>query len=1144
MNITIIEDNRKTPARRDSNGSARRPVGREGAQGCALPVLNRGLERANRMFASGRRVPRLSMKLINISSLLMSTILAMSCFSVNPHEGLPESTSENSAISRRAAAEGMVLLENNGILPLKKGTRVALFGNGQINFVKGGTGSGWVNTAYTVNLLQGMLNKQNEGKIRLNDSLVNNYTAWIAAGNSGMIPINVDMRKIAAASDVAIVIISRVSGEGYDRSASRGDYYLSDAEIAMLDRVAAAFDQIIVVMNVGGIVDMTWVEKYPKIKAVLMSWLPGMEGGNAVADILCGDVNPSGKLTDTYARSYNDYPSASHFGNGSRVIYTEDIYVGYRYFETIDPEYKKVKYEFGYGKSYSNFEITDKKVTIENDEIVVTATVTNKGPYKGKEVLQVYYSAPQGKLNKPAKALAAFAKTPLLDINESVTMTMYYPVSDMASYDDTGKTGYKSAYVMELGQYNIYIGNSIKDADKGGIVYSYNLPETRNVLQLTEEMVPVYPFERLFNPITGETEHIGPSLDEYLKGLMVNIPAAGTASFSATAVSSMTNGVGFENIPGTDTQCIAHFNRNEEISYKLDVEKSGSYFIGFIYANGRPRLTNILDIFVNDTKQDVNVSMVQTGNGSANEWYNFTHGDMYPVRLTAGLCEIKLKSNGYSGNLKTIVIADNARAILNLPLEVPVIQDTGHSDLLPGTVPLATAVGGSIFSTVMGKMQLHDVYKDPPRMGEFLSMLTIDELCHLSFGHGSTIADGTGTIGSLHKYGIPPMNTADGPAGLRLAVGTTMMPMSTSQACTWNEALLEEIGTAIGIEAALHGVDVWLAPGMNIHRNPLCGRNFEYYSEDPLLTGKMAAAITRSVQSQGIGVTLKHYAANNQETGRNDVDTVISERALREIYLKGFEIAVKEGDPWCIMSSYNFINGIETSERYDLLTTVLRNEWGFNGLVMTDWGNNSSLFKEVKAGNDVKMPEGNPSSILNALQNNTLTRNELERNMGRVLNVIMRSRAFKNIIDNPHYYDPVIHIVKGEGVTRIKAAQFADSTGGPRPEATSDLDGGMNIGWMDAGGTLMYFINVEKGGHYDLEFRYAANSPNGAYRIFFDNNAVIDKVQFNNTHGWQNWRTSNKYRIALTAGEHIFTIDITGSGSNLNWMQFYAVDAN
>jgi hypothetical protein len=636
---------------------------------------------------------------------------------------------------------------------------------------------------------------------------------------------------------------------------------------------------------------------------------------------------------------------------------------------------------------------------------------------------------------------------------------------------------------------------------------------------------------------------MGPSQGEYLNSLMHNIPVTGTASFSATTVSSMTGGVGFENIPDTDTQCIAHFNRNDEITYRLNVERSGRYFIGFIYSNGRPPLVNIMDIFVNDSKQDVNVTMVQTGNGSANEWYNFTHGNMYPVWLNGGVCEIRLKSNGYCGNLKTIVIADNASAILNLPLEVKVIQNSGHGNLL-SRIPPVRAAGVSIFSTAMGRMQLHDVYMDPSRMGEFLSMLSIDELCHLSFGHGSTIADGTGTIGSLRKYNIPPMNTADGPAGLRLAVGTTMMPMSAAQACTWNEALLEEIGTEIGNEASLHGVDVWLAPGMNIHRNPLCGRNFEYYSEDPLLTGKMAAAITRGVQSRGIGVTLKHYAANNQETGRNDVDTIVSEHALREIYLKGFEIGVKEADPWCIMSSYNFINGIETSERYDLLTTVLRGEWGFNGLVMTDWGNNSSFYKEAKAGNDVKMPGANPANLLSALQNGTLTRNELERNVRRVLNVIMRSMAFKNIIDNPAYYDPVIHMIKAEGLSRIKADKFADSSGEPRPEATADTDGGMNMGWMDAGGSLTYFINVEKGGNYDLEFRYAANGTNSAYRILVDGSTLIDKVQFNNTQGWQNWRTSGKYRIALTRGEHIFTIDITGSGSNLNWMQFNAIDTD
>lgn len=741
---------------------------------------------------------------------------------------------DSAGISRRAASEGMVLLENDGTLPLASTAKVAVFGHsrhmngnaypndgfGKDGFITYGGGSGEVTAPYVVDLLAGLNNRKNEGKLQ-------------SVTDGGVEPSAAAVNAAAEANDVAIVVIRRWAAEASDLSAGAGGYLLSAAETTTMQRVNAAFDKVIVVMNAGNAIDMTWTENYANISAVLFAWYPGMEGGNALADILCGVVNPSGKLVDTFARNVNDYLSSATFAQANPQ-YTDDIYVGYRYFVTADPNYEKVKYEFGYGLSYSNFVVADKTVRVDGDELVAEAKVTNNGPHPGKEVLQVYYSAPAGVLNKPAFELAAFAKTSLLEVGASETVAMRFPIGSMASYDDVGKTGAISAYVMEAGDYNIHIGNSIKTATKSAAAGKYTQTGLRVVEQLSKRLTPPTAFNRIIDPVAGTYQSTGWT------------PAGGAPT------------------PGVP-------NPN------------------------------------------------------------------------------------------------------------------------PGPAASVTPVPWTGDGTIM----LEDVYRQPGYIYDFVEQMTDAELRVMSRHQGSSIlTDGTGAIGKMAKYGIPEANTADGPAGLRIGqignrtVVSTSFPIGTLVACTWNEELMEEVGAAVGAEMKLNKVDIWLAPGMNIHRHPRNGRNFEYYSEDPLVSGKSAAAVTRGVQSEGGLVTVKHFAANNQETNRYYTNSQVSERALREIYLKGFEIAVKESAPGCVMTSYNRLNGSFTEASYELLTDILRNEWGFDGMVMTDWWNGrATSAAQIAAGCNVKMDDADGSI-------NQVSRDALKANIRTVMRTVMRTLAF------------------------------------------------------------------------------------------------------------------------------------------------------
>ncbi len=780
---------------------------------------------------------------------------------------------EHITLSKDAAKEGMVLLKNEQhVLPLQTGAKVALFGKATFDYVKGGGGSGDVTVAYTRNLYEGI--KALKGKISVYEELADFYRENVKEQyKAGRVPgMTIEpqvpqelLQKAKAYTDTAVISICRFSGEGWDRKSivetenkniwaseeemarrsaeifEDGDFYLTHAEQEMVNTVKQNFARVIVVMNVGGMVDTSWFHDDAQIQSVLMAWQGGMEGGLATAELLAGEGNPSGKLSDTFARELNDYPSTYNFHESEKYVeYTDDIYVGYRYFETIPGAKEKVNYPFGFGLSYTQFTLGESQISIEGDQIRCMVSVTNTGAMAGKEVVQAYYSAPQGRLGKAARVLCAFAKTRLLQPGETQLMTLCWKIADMASYDDCGKVC-KSAYVLEQGEYKFYIGTSVRDAVENATVYT----AAKDIVtqQLTSRLAPTSLTKRMLADGTYEE---------------------------------------LETTEPVDTDA----NELEKMT------------------------TEEMEAFAPKTE----------GRARWRLW-----GDKTP--------------------------------------------DKQHHFLI---------------EAAEGKITLE----------EFMAQLSDEQLAELLGGQPNTGVANTFGFGNLPDYGVPNIMTADGPAGLRISpecgVCTTAWPCSTLIACTWNPEVAQKVGAAGGAEVKENNIAVWLTPAVNIHRSPLCGRNFEYYSEDPYLAGKMASAMVKGIQSNHVGATVKHFALNNKETNRKNSDSRASERAIREIYLKVFEIIVKEANPWAIMSSYNIVNGRRTSENHELLTDVLRGEWGFEGAVTTDWWTNGEHYKEVAAGNDIKMATGFPERLMEALHKGIITRAELETCAKRVLNLILK----------------------------------------------------------------------------------------------------------------------------------------------------------
>ena len=845
--------------------------------------------------------------------------------------------SRYAALARQAVAEGIVLLKNEAVLPLVSGGRAALFGYAQFHYYQSGTGSGGlVNTAHVPNLpevLGGPDGYQLDAEVQAR------YAAWLAEHPYEMgtgwaqepwfqpeMPLDEDfVRAAAQRAETAFIVIGRTAGEDQDNSNTPGSFLLTEGEENMLALVCRHFKKSVVLLNVGNIIDMQWVMRYNP-GAVAYIWQGGQEGCRGVLDVLNGTVNPCGKRPDTIACTPADYPAADHYGADDRNIYAEDIYVGYRYFETFAPE--KVLYPFGFGLSYTKFEVRLLSADETADGITAFAAVQNTGSCPGKEVVQLYCTAPQGRLGKPSKVLCAFAKTRTLAHGESQTLTLKAPWRNFASYDDSGVTGHKSAFVLEAGEYRFSLGTDVRSAEEA---FTVTLP-LMVVEQLESAAAPAVAFERLR--------------------------------------------------PGAD---------------------------------GTPA------------------------------WEPVPTEEERP----------------------------EPRRAARLPREWLQTGDKG--------------------------IRLRDVADGTTAMADFVTQFSDEELCTIVRGEGMNsprVTPGTaGAIGgvsdALQRYGLPAACCSDGPSGIRMDCGTVAfaMPNGTCLAATFNEGLSEELYSMEGLELRKNHVDTLLGPGINIHRHPLNGRNFEYFSEDPLLTGKMACAQLRGMHRWGVTGTIKHFATNNQEHRRHFVESVVSERALREIYLRGFEIAVKEGHARSIMTSYNPLNGYWTASNYDLVTTILRGQWCYTGIVMSDWwadgndrdgaGSTKHVAAMVRAQNDVFMvvtdPEHNSGSddLAVALTEGRLIRGELQRSAANICRFLLQTPAFRRSIGCTTALDAQLEAMAEQDM------QQAAQNGQPLT-----LHGYVSIdpAAIDNGyrRTTAFCVMVEQGGAYTLHLRCRAmpgNSP-------------------------------------------------------------------
>lgn len=752
----------------------------------------------------------------------------------------------------KVGAEGTVLLKNeNNILPIQKGSKIAIFGRCQIDTFYTGYGSGGdVIAYYNKNILDAFYSDE---RIKINRALANYYREFclenkVYVKGWGNWPYNYEemplnntiVRNASKESEIAIVVIGRASGEDRDNKLIKGSYYLSLQEEKMLELVTANFDKVVVVLNTGNLIDFSNLNKY-RISGLVLAYEGGMESGEIIKKIILGDLAPTGRLPFTIANNYHDYPSSATFGHRYRTYYSEDIYVGYRYFETFRS--KEVLYPFGYGLGYSSFLVTNYQVNRKDKEIKITAKIKNIGKHLDQNVLEIYLTKPGIEIDEPKYILVGYIKTKDLKPNEEENIEVIFNLNDFKSFANTGRL--KNNYIIEKGEYKVFAGNNVQDLR---MIFSFVLSE-----DYLEETKPICPLNHTL-------------------------------------------------------ECL--YNKKGEIGLKAFTKK-----------------------------------------------------------------HLNLKKD----------------VLNNLPQEYPLkeYKDVKFSDVINGKISLK----------------------------DFVSQLSLEEMEALSRGDNTLNsplgAKGNagvygGTIESLRNKGVPPITTCDGPSGIRVGKASTLLPIGLLLSSTWNENLLNELFKEIGKEMLAREVDVLLAPGLNIIRNPLCGRNFEYYSEDPYLSSKIASGVVDGLQSQGVGVAIKHFACNNQEFNRIFNDSIISERALREIYLRNFAEVIKKSNPFSIMTSYNKINGVYAHYNYYLVNDYLRRECNYKGLVMTDWWMRDARdpdFKKVyrqayrvRSGVNLLMPgakmfgkKGNDGTLLKSLgKKNGITLGEIENNTEIILSSIIR----------------------------------------------------------------------------------------------------------------------------------------------------------
>ena len=1054
-------------------------------------------------------------------SLCMAIPLGMILKEPMKAQALRNKVDTNADIARMIAEEGMVLLRNEGTLPFKQSDTIVGLGDAQESgMIYGGLGSGWVNATNMVSYAQGLKDAVKSGYIK-------SYTT-IDSADSG------------ERATKAMYFIARSTTENEDNSVS--SYYLNSQEKTDILGLISVYGatNVVVVLNVGMVIDTTWLIEN-EVGAIVLSYYAGERAGEALANLLTGKSNFSGKTVDTWAKDYTDYPSSSigTFAGDANTFYTEDIYVGYRYFETFDQNYERVNYEFGYGLSYTKFEFTEKSFTVDGDEITFNVTVRNKGTRAGKETVQVYYSAPQGEFGNPARELAGFAKTSLLAPGKKETVKITFKISDMAVYDDQSLIR-NDSWVLLKGDYKFYVGNSVKDAALNGLIDSVYTVNENKVLETTCDLLPTQLNKRLLSDGTYQT------LGDGGEGSLVKhvVKAYGANTIQAEQYSAKSQNPKTETFyVGADMSFgMGNLNNTfgEWLEYDLYVEEAGTYKMAFSMASAWANQNDMFTVMVNGEAQPIKVNMGQTtvDPNSTNEWYKcaFLTDDTYVIDLPRGDVKLRFKANGklfqnidyfmiykdtVSSNYQTVIEAETSASstlgtvqVSNGTATAPSnkagnvytytlnVEESGvyNISLLASNVSFSsensvklsingkaadknfslkrTAVGGEnslisnnyvftksgsvavtlpkglvtlTFTTldasltcidklyispektgsetgdgyydntneftyiedIRGKtldefISYNDVVADINKMDDFVSQMSVSELARLLAVEpdNNDAQTGTGGVGGKYisyKYGIPNANTSDGPAGIRYtnaAMYSTWMPCMTLLASTWNINLAQTYGAAVAAEAKLGNVQVWLAPGINIHRNPLCGRNFEYYSEDPLIAGMMGKYVTIGAQSLGISVCVKHFAVNNQETSRYSYNACVSNRALREIYFKPFEIIVKEADPYAVMSSYNRVNGEYVGATYQIITDMLYNEWGFEGAVFGDWTSTISHIKYVQAGNTFKSFVPDYDMLVAAYRNGILTREQLEFCVKNMLRFLMRTDSFIKVQTN------------------------------------------------------------------------------------------------------------------------------------------------
>ena len=839
---------------------------------------------------------------------------------------------EYARIARQAVAEGCVLLKNdNQALPIRKGEKIAVFGRSAFNYFKSGIGSGGlVNTRYVVSILDALRNDEN---IQVDEEILKVYEKWIVEHpfdegqgwgkvpwSQEEMPVTDELAAMAKGADAAIVIVGRTAGEDQDNGNRPGSYLLTDTEKEMIQKVCAAHPRTIVLLNVGNIIDMQWVKEYNPA-AVMYVWQGGQEGGNGVHDVITGAVNPCGKLTDTITHSIEDHPSTSNFGDPEKNVYEEDIFVGYRYFETFAKD--AVAYPFGFGLSYTSFAINSKVVEVKDGEVFVEACVKNTGACAGKEVVQVYVSAPCGKLGKAARVLAAFDKTESLEPGQTQVLNMSFPISYFASFDDLGVTGHKSCFVLEEGTYEVYMGSDVRSAVLSG--------------SWEQEFVVVEQLDSAYVP-------------------------------------------------------------SEEMH----------------------RLKAV-------TKEDGSMELTKEA--------------------------LPLQNNPEPEHMRILKSK-----------EIPYTGDK--------------------------RIKLVDVMEDRASMDDFIAQLSDDDLIHLFRGEGMCSPKVTpgvaaafgGLTDRLQEFGVPAACCSDGPSGIRMDCGTKAfsLPNGTALGSSFNLKLVGELFEMLGMELRKNKIDTILGPGMNIHRNPLNGRNFEYISEDPILTGKICAAELLGMERYGVTGTIKHFCGNNQEHMRYSVDAIISERALREIYLKGFEIAVKEGKARSIMTTYGPVNGIWTAGSFDLNTWILRHEWKFNGIVMSDWWANANnpgekAYKEnrapmVTAQNDLFMvcqdtiKESDNDNVKSEFEAGRVSRGDLQRNAANILHFIMNSPAMEYYTGKADRHEFEVDEEEEDVIDLENLAYYTPDANGKITVDAKDIDCGN-------GKSHMFGLTIEQEGEYLIKIR-------------------------------------------------------------------------